>query len=130
MVLSLSLAIQICQPAPRLHHKHTKKPISDELKIKTATSKNKTPKQKIMGTFLKAVSFLTNNIELVEVLIAGETLLMLLSNRSMFESPLTRAICYSSISMKKHFFFPSLQNKTGHHKCFTLREAGLDLPFH
>ena len=32
-----------------------------------------------MGTFPKAVSFLTNNTGLVEVLIVGETVLMLLS---------------------------------------------------
>ena len=39
----------------------------------TLTKQNQTPKQKIMATSLKAVSFLTNNPGLVEVLLAEET---------------------------------------------------------
>lgn len=67
----------------------------------TLTKQNKTPTQKIMATFLKAVSFLTNNTGLVEVLLAEETLFVLLSDSPTPVSPLTSALCYSSSSMKK-----------------------------
>lgn len=80
-----------------------------------------------MATFLKAVSFLTNNTGLVEVLLAEETLFVLLSDRPTPVSPLTSALCYSSSSMKKQFFSPALQTKMGHNKCFTLRVTELDL---
>lgn len=56
----------------------------------TLKNQTKTPKKsnkKIMTTFLKAVSSLTNNTELVEVLIAEEAQLVFLSNRPVPGSP-------------------------------------------